>query len=115
MATPHKKTLKEAEQEYRAEAAPAIEQDLVTAVKSGDRLNSLIALRDLLAQRLKDSKSDRDIASMSRRLVQVIDEINQIQTAKGAADRQDEWRKKWGLLGAGMKRTETTNSEDETA
>ena len=54
-------------------------KDIVRAAKSGDRLETLIALRDLLAERLKTSDSDRDIASMSRRLMQCVEEIEELQ------------------------------------
>lgn len=56
--------------------------DLITATKTGDRLKTLLALRDLLAERLQTTNSSRDIASMSRRLMQVIAEIEDITASK---------------------------------
>ena len=61
--------------------------DIVRAAKSGDRLETLIALRDLLAERLQTSKSDRDIASMSRRLMQCIDRIEELQNETGKIEK----------------------------
>ena len=58
-------------------------QDLITAAGSGDRLTTLIALRDLLADRLQNSKSDRDIAAISRRLMQCVAEIEDLEKQRG--------------------------------
>lgn len=58
------------------------ETNLIEAAKSGDRLETLIALRDLLAERLQTATSDRDISSMSRRLMQCVNEIDTLQNAK---------------------------------
>lgn len=60
--------------------------DLITAAKSGDRLETLIALRDLLAERLQHTESSRDISSMSRRLMQCISEIETLQKYKQAEE-----------------------------
>ena len=54
-------------------------KDLVTAAATGDRLDTLIALRDLLAERLQKANSDRDIAAMSRRLMQTTEEIDRLK------------------------------------
>lgn len=61
-----------------AEASP----DLIGAAKSGDRLETLIALRDLLAERLQRTESSRDISSMSRRLMQCVNEIETLEHLK---------------------------------
>ena len=53
-------------------------KDLITATREGDRRETLEALRDLLAERVQNAKSDRDVASMSRRLMQCISEIEEI-------------------------------------
>ena len=58
--------------------------DLIAAAKSGDRLRVLLALRDLLAERLQTSNADRDIASMSRRLMQTIEEIEELEKERAA-------------------------------
>ena len=57
---------------------------LKEAADSGDRLQTLIELRQLLADRLETSRSDRDIASMSRRLMQVCVEIEKLEKDKAA-------------------------------
>lgn len=62
------------------------EQGIAEIAKSGDRLETLIALRDLLALRLQTSDSDRDISSMSRRLMQTIAEIEVLQKEKEALE-----------------------------
>lgn len=61
---------------------PTAPQDLITAARSGDRLETLIALRDLLAERLQNTESSRDISSMSRRLMQCISEIETLEKLK---------------------------------
>ena len=61
---------------------------LIEAATSGDRLQTLIELRQILADRLETSQSDRDVASMSRRLMQVCSEIEDLERIKAAtADR----------------------------
>ena len=53
--------------------------EISEAVKSGDRLTALIALRDYLAERLDSAKSTRDIASITRQLRLTIAEIDSIE------------------------------------
>lgn len=65
---------------------PTTKKDLVTATADGDRLESLIALRDLIAERLQKSNSDRDTASMSRRLMQILEEIEALERERAAAN-----------------------------
>lgn len=62
-------------------------QSLTEAAQSGDRLATLIALRDLLAVRLDNGASDRDVASLSRRLMQTIAEIEELEKTKEALER----------------------------
>lgn len=52
--------------------------NLVRAAKSGDRRETLVALRDILAQTIQECKSGRDMASNSKRLMEVISEIEAI-------------------------------------
>lgn len=69
------------------------QRDLIEAAKSGDRLETLIALRDLLAERLQNTNSSRDISSMSRRLMQCISEIETLERIKqDAAERPNSLR-----------------------
>lgn len=72
---------------------PGSKKDLVTATATGDRLESLIALRDLLAARLQTSKSDRDIAAISRRLMQCLAEIEELKNTKEAPEQLDYLRR----------------------
>lgn len=52
--------------------------NLVKAAKSGDRRETLVALRDILAKTIQECKSGRDMASNSKRLMEVISEIETI-------------------------------------
>lgn len=51
---------------------------LVQAAKSGDKRATLVALRDKLAETIQNCDSGRDMASNSKRLMEVISEIEQI-------------------------------------
>lgn len=48
---------------------------LVDAAKSGDKRATLIALRDKLAQTIQECDSGRDMASNSKRLMEVMAEL----------------------------------------
>lgn len=48
---------------------------LTEAVRSGDRREALIALRDSLAEAIDGTESGRDIAALSKRLMEVMGEI----------------------------------------
>ena len=52
--------------------------DLVNAAQSGDKRKTLIALRDILAKTIQTCDSGRDMASNSKRLMEVIAEIEAI-------------------------------------
>ena len=49
--------------------------NLVDAAKSGDKRATLIALRDKLAQTIQECDSGRDMASNSKRLMEVMSEL----------------------------------------
>ena len=49
--------------------------NLVDAAKSGDKRATLIALRDKLAQTIQECDSGRDMASNSKRLMEVMAEL----------------------------------------
>lgn len=49
--------------------------NLVEAAKSGDKRATLIALRDKLAQTIQECESGRDMASNSKRLMEVMAEL----------------------------------------
>ena len=53
--------------------------DLVGAAKSGNKKETLIALRDILAKTIQTCDSGRDMASNSKRLMEVIAEIDAIE------------------------------------
>lgn len=49
--------------------------NLVDAAKSGDKRETLIALRDILARTIQECESGRDMASNTKRLMEVMAEI----------------------------------------
>lgn len=76
-------------------------QDIVEAAASGDRLETLIALRGLLAERLRDCESNRDTASMSLRLMSVLAEIEELENRQNGEQRSsiDDIRKRINVDG----------------
>ena len=50
--------------------------DLVSAAASGDRRATLVALRDAIAKTIQSCESGRDMASLSKRLMEVMDELD---------------------------------------
>ena len=52
--------------------------DLVKAAKSGSRRETLEALRDKLANSIQNCESGRDVAALSKRLMEVMDEIDSL-------------------------------------
>lgn len=52
--------------------------DLVKSAQSGDRRATLEALRDKLAAAIANSESGRDVAALSKRLMEVMDEIERL-------------------------------------
>ena len=52
--------------------------DLVRAAKSGDRRKALEALRDELADGIKKCESGRDLAALSKRLMEVMAELDSL-------------------------------------
>lgn len=52
--------------------------DLVSAAKSGDKRKTLIALRDVLAATIQNCESGRDMASNTKRLMEVMAELEQM-------------------------------------
>ena len=49
--------------------------DLVQAAKSGDKRETLIALRDILASTIQNCESGRDMASNTKRLMEEMAEL----------------------------------------
>ena len=56
--------------------------DLITAAKSGNKRETLIALRDKLAATIQNCDSGRDMASNSKRLMEVMAEIEALPDEK---------------------------------
>lgn len=52
--------------------------NLVDAAKSGDKRQTLIALRDILATTIQNCESGRDMASNTKRLMEVMAELEQM-------------------------------------
>jgi hypothetical protein len=52
--------------------------DLVKSAQSGDRRKTLEALRDKLANAIANCESGRDVAALSKRLMEVMDEIDRL-------------------------------------
>lgn len=55
---------------------------LVDAVKSGDRRQTLVALRDTLAETIESCESGRDMAALTRRLLEVVKELEALPDAE---------------------------------
>lgn len=53
--------------------------NLVEAAQSGNKKETLIALRDILAHTIQNCESGRDMASNTKRLMEVISEIEEIE------------------------------------
>jgi hypothetical protein len=56
--------------------------NLIDAAKSGNKRDTLVALRDILAGTIQNCESGRDMASNSKRLMEVIAEIEAIDEAE---------------------------------
>ena len=56
--------------------------NLVDAAKSGDKRQTLIALRDILAQTIQNCESGRDMASNTKRLMEVMAELETMPNPK---------------------------------
>lgn len=52
---------------------------LLSSARRGDRLATLTALRDTIARTIQNCDSGRDIAALSKRLMEVMDEIEQLK------------------------------------
>lgn len=65
-----------------------MKKDIVSAAESGDRKETLISLRDLLAERLANTKSGRDAASLSLRLMDCLREIDELKGRKADKDQE---------------------------
>lgn len=55
---------------------------LLDAVQSGDRRKMLVELRDEIATTIESCESGRDMAALSKRLIEVVDDIEAIDAKK---------------------------------
>jgi hypothetical protein len=55
--------------------------DIVSAAATGDRRATLIALRDAIARTIQSCESGRDMAALSKRLIEVMDELDAISSS----------------------------------
>lgn len=53
--------------------------NLVETAKSGDKYETLLSLRDILAKTIQECDSGRDMASNTKRLMEVMNEIETIE------------------------------------
>lgn len=58
---------------------------LLKAVQSEDRRNALVELRDKIAATIELCESGRDMASLSKRLIEVMDEVDALDAAQAEA------------------------------
>ena len=56
--------------------------DLVSAAKSGSKRDTLEALRDKIASSIQDCESGRDVAALSKRLMEVMNELDALPKEK---------------------------------
>ena len=68
--------------------------DLLQAAKSGDKRATLIALRDKLAETIQNCDSGRDMASNSKRLMEVMAEIEALPSEDKKTSRHDKLKAK---------------------
>ena len=66
------------------------------AVRSNDRRDALIALRDKIAATIDGTDSGRDIAALSKRLMEVMREIDALPDHEAEADPVEAARRKRG-------------------
>lgn len=69
--------------------------NLVEAAKSGNKRDTLIALRDILAKTIQNCESGRDMASNTKRLMEVIAELEALpDPEKKKTSKHDRLKKK---------------------
>ena len=69
---------------------------LLDAVRTGDRRTALVALRDAVAETIDAKDSARDIAALSKRLMEVMAEIDALPDPEAEASPLDAARSKRG-------------------
>lgn len=63
---------------------------LVRAAKSGNKKQTLIAMRDILAKTIQNCESGRDMASNTKRLMEVMNEIEALEEEEREKKRVEE-------------------------
>lgn len=69
---------------------------LLDAVRTGDRRTSLVALRDAVAETIDAKDSARDIAALSKRLMEVMEAIDALPDPDAEASPLDAAKRKLG-------------------
>lgn len=70
--------------------------DLQEAVKTGDRRTILVALREKLAREIDDCSYGRDVAALTKRLMDVCAELDALPDAEADANPLQKARKIYG-------------------
>lgn len=63
---------------------------LTDAARSGDKRGTLMALRDLIAAQIESCESGRDMAALSKRLMEVMAELDALGDPDAERDEFDE-------------------------
>lgn len=69
---------------------------LLESVQTNDRRSALVALRDRLAEAIDGTDSGRDIAALSKRMMEVMAQIDALPDPEAEADPVEAMRKKKG-------------------
>ena len=69
--------------------------NLIDAAKSGNKRDTLVALRDILAETIQNCESGRDMASNTKRLMEVMAEIDALpDETKKTVSKHDRLKRK---------------------
>ena len=63
---------------------------LTEAARTGDKRGTLMALRDLIAAQIESCESGRDMAALSKRLMEVMAELDSLGDPDAERDEFDE-------------------------
>ena len=69
---------------------------LLESVQTNDRRSALVALRDRLAEAIDGTDSGRDIAALSKRMMEVMAQIDALPDPEAEADPVEAMRKRKG-------------------
>lgn len=67
---------------------------LTEAAKTGDKRATLVALRDILAKTIENCESGRDMAANTKRLMEVMAEIEALPDEKPKVSKHDRLKRK---------------------